>query len=317
MNEKFLLGDAYSKVQLADSLNEPQIKNVREGIYFSTTEKICLLFVDLEKDGKETRFHFNNYFEGDFFHWDTQTTKHIESPSVKRITNFEVTPCLFCRVKPKDKSKTLAYIYCGKLEYQFYEKGTSYPSHLIFQSNDFNDLTTNQDLIEIYTWRPASIGKNSSTKIDLSKTISKKRKASYKRPNETERTGLVTSRVGQGYYRQEILAKWGNTCPVTNCSIKEILISSHIVSWSESNDDERLDPENGILLSPNADALFDKHIISFDETGKIIISKLVDKSIILNLGIDLNRKIKVTLGMIKYLKRHLKKLREKEIIKNL
>jgi hypothetical protein len=313
MTAKFLFGNTYTKTQISEALSEPQIANVREGIHFSTTEKICLLFVDLEKDGKEKRFHFNNYFEGDFFHWDTQTTKHINSPSVKRITDFEVVPHLFCRVRPKLKSKTLPYIYCGELEYQFFEKGTAYPSHLIFQSTDFDELTGSEELIEIYAWRPATAGQKSSTKIDLSKIISKKRKASYKKPTETERKGLVTSRVGQGYYRQEILTKWGNTCPLTACCVKEILISSHIVSWAESSDDERLDPENGILLSPNADALFDKHLISFNDDGTLLVSRLINPAILEGLGLVLDAIIVVSDEMKKYLKRHRAKLKIKEI----
>ena len=57
----------------------------------------------------------------------------------------------------------------------------------------------------------------------------------------------------------------------TNCSILKILIASHIVPWKEASDNERLDVENGILLSPTIDALFDKHLISFNDDGSIII----------------------------------------------
>ena len=45
--------------------------------------------------------------------------------------------------------------------------------------------------------------------------------------------------------------------------IKSILISSHILPWSQCNDEQKLDVDNGILLSPNVDSLFDKYLISF------------------------------------------------------
>ena len=83
----------------------------------------------------------------------------------------------------------------------------------------------------------------------------------YNIPNKTERKGLVISRVGQGYYRKKLLKRWGFKCAVTNSSIERILIASHILPWSKSNNAQRLDIGNGILLSPNLDALFDKHII--------------------------------------------------------
>ena len=114
----------------------------------------------------------------------------------------------------------------------------------------------------------------------------------------------MVSRVGQGYYRQQIIEKWNGSCPVTKSNLKSILISSHIVPWSESNDEERLDVENGILLSPNIDSLFDKHLISFEDDGSILISEKVDLSNRGSLNIHDEIKIPVTEGMKKYLKRH-------------
>ena len=126
----------------------------------------------------------------------------------------------------------------------------------------------------------------------------------YLKPNTTERRGLVTSRVGQGIYRQKIIEKWGGRCPITNCSILSILISSHIVPWSKSNDDERLDVDNGILLSPLYDSLFDRHLISFEDDGKLLLSSKLETQEIIDLGIDRNSVIPVSNGMRKYLKRH-------------
>lgn len=123
-------------------------------------------------------------------------------------------------------------------------------------------------------------------------------------PNRTERRGLVTSRVGQGNYRQKIIEKWGGKCPITNCSILTILISSHIVPWSKSNNRERLDVENGILLSPLYDSLFDRHLISFNDEGELLVSHKLKESDIDELNIKIDSKIPVSNGMKDYLKRH-------------
>lgn len=102
----------------------------------------------------------------------------------------------------------------------------------------------------------------------------------YKIPNETERKGLVTSRIGQGAYRKSVLYRWDFKCAVTDHNNSQILIASHIHPWKDSSNDERLDVDNGILLSPTYDALFDKHLISFENNGKIILSdKLQDYNI--------------------------------------
>jgi predicted restriction endonuclease len=149
------------------------------------------------------------------------------------------------------------------------------------------------------------------SKISKQGSISAKRRTNYKKPNETERKGLVTSRVGQGYYRQQIIEKWDGKCAISKTDILPILIASHIVSWSESNDDERLDVENGILLSPLYDALFDKHLISFDATGGIIISDALTHENLTKLGLSKDTRIQITEGMLPYLAKHFSRMAAK------
>lgn len=129
------------------------------------------------------------------------------------------------------------------------------------------------------------------------------------KPSTTERKGLVTSRVGQGYYRQEILQRFERKCAVTEVNSEELLIASHIVPWRDSNEFERLDVNNGILLSPTYDALFDKHLISFEDDGQIVLSGDSSLNIFSALGVSGNEKIKVFEGMKPYLSRHRENLR--------
>ncbi len=305
--DKLLIGEYYSKKDLSKIFDNPNIEKIREGIY-NQTESETFFFVDLEKKGKEERFHFDDFFEGDYFHWDSQTTQHIDTPKIKEIVNGTRIPHLLIRISPKVKSVTQPFIYCGRLKYIEYEKGTYKPVHIIFQNIDYQDNTNNEGLLEVYSWKPNKIGKTTKSKISKRNIISKERKINYSKPNKTERSGLITSRVGQGYYRQVIREKWGNKCPVTGCEMIRILISSHIVSWSESNDNERLDVDNGILLSPNVDSLFDRHLISFTDTGKLLLSEKIDSTELHKLGINSDIIIPVSEGMKKYLKRHREKL---------
>ncbi len=125
------------------------------------------------------------------------------------------------------------------------------------------------------------------------------------KPNITERSGLVTSRVGQGAYRKRIIHRWEYKCAVTNFNKLEILIASHIVPWSQSNDTERLDVHNGILLSPTYDALFDKHLITFDNKGKIILSDNIEKAAYQKIGVTGNEQIHdLSEYNLQYLDRH-------------
>jgi len=127
----------------------------------------------------------------------------------------------------------------------------------------------------------------------------------FRKPNKTERTGLVTSRVGQGAYRKSIIIRWEYKCAVSGFNNLKILIASHIVPWSDANDNERLDVHNGILLSPTYDALFDKHLISFDNNGKILLSDQIDIDAYHKIGVTGTEKIqKLSHYNLEYLIRH-------------
>ena len=113
----------------------------------------------------------------------------------------------------------------------------------------------------------------------------------YNKPNVTERKGLITSRVGQGAYRKSIIHRWEYRCAVTGYDKPEILIASHILPWKESSDFERLDVNNGILLSPTYDALFDRHLVSFENSGKIILSNKIEIKAYQRIGVTGAEKI--------------------------
>lgn len=126
-------------------------------------------------------------------------------------------------------------------------------------------------------------------------------------PTVTERSGLVTSRVGQGAYRKRIIHRWEYKCAVTNFNKLDILIASHIVPWSKATDHERLDVNNGLLLSPTYDALFDKHLVTFDNNGKIILSDKIEFSAYQKIGITGKEKID---GLSEYNHHYLQKHQE-------
>jgi len=90
---------------------------------------------------------------------------------------------------------------------------------------------------------------------------------------ETTRKALIDARRGQGKFRQDLDERWGQSCAVTNCSIREVLRTSHIKPWAISSAEDRLNPENGLLLLANLDILFEKGFISFDDHGRMIVSK--------------------------------------------
>ena len=92
--------------------------------------------------------------------------------------------------------------------------------------------------------------------------------------SETTKKELIDARIGQGKFRSKLIEYW-KCCAVTNVSLLSILKASHIKPWAVSTNQERLDKFNGLLLSPNLDALFDQGYISFNDDGEIMVSPLI------------------------------------------
>ena len=128
--------------------------------------------------------------------------------------------------------------------------------------------------------------------------------------SETEREQLVMSRVGQGRYRENVLLV-EKSCRITGVDAPTHLRASHIKPWRLSADDERLDGENGLMLSPHVDHLFDNGFISFKHTGEILVAQNLPTDIAERWRLNLERPVgSFTAKQRQYLEFHRDKLNE-------
>ena len=88
----------------------------------------------------------------------------------------------------------------------------------------------------------------------------------------------VKTRVNQNLFRRIVLNNYSNTCAISGINQSELLIASHIIPWSE-NEQERLNPQNGLCLSSLYDSAFDKFLIGIDDNFKVVISPFMKKNI--------------------------------------
>lgn len=124
--------------------------------------------------------------------------------------------------------------------------------------------------------------------------------------NETEKQTLIKARVGQGIYRQNLMKKYDYKCIVTGIDKKKLLVASHIKPWAICENEERIDTENGLLLSANMDRLFDSGLISFTDKGQMMISAFVGDANISRLHISNGIKVNLhaTARLLAYLEYH-------------
>lgn len=123
-------------------------------------------------------------------------------------------------------------------------------------------------------------------------------------------TTTTSSRRGQNRFKRFLIKKSQIDgvckCAIPGCNIigEQYLIASHILPWQKSTAQEKVDPNNGLLLCPNHDLLFDIRAFSFDSDGRIMISdKLNDQNI---KAFGLNRDIVLDLSeqKSKYMSKH-------------
>ncbi len=123
---------------------------------------------------------------------------------------------------------------------------------------------------------------------------------------ETEKTALIRARRGQGIFKQNVMIL-EKACRITKVENHIHLIGSHIKPWRDSNNDERLDGENGLLLTPSIDHLFDQGFISFENNGRVLVSPVADPMSLNRMGVRTEEDINVgdfSSGQKRYLEFH-------------
>ncbi|MDY7394868.1 HNH endonuclease [Aureibaculum sp. 2210JD6-5] len=111
---------------------------------------------------------------------------------------------------------------------------------------------------------PSEIDEVSKVKNDIENTYFEK----LKNINETDKSSIVSQRVGQDTLRKFILQLYNNKCAMCDVDAVEVLTVSHIVPWS-ADESIRLEPENAILLCGLHDLAFDKRLITINDNFSI------------------------------------------------
>jgi len=102
---------------------------------------------------------------------------------------------------------------------------------------------------------------------------------------ETDRLAIIRARIGQGLFKERV-GQIESRCRITGVENPAHLVASHCKPWRDSNNEERLNGENGLLLTPSIDHLFDRGFIGFEDNGKLIISSVAHRPSLQRMGID-------------------------------
>jgi len=233
------IGQLYDRPTLAELWGYASHHALSRGVFTPRDSPYIILFVTHDKQQTLTQYH--DELEEDLLFWEGEQG-HGNDQRIIDAAQQVSTVHLFYRDRHHSP-----FIYHGPLQLVSYDLRSDKPSRFVFQV-----LARAMTVPEPPTDRIAE-------------------PSSVATPLTTERQALIDSRLGQGRFRQQLLQLWGG-CAVTGAQNERVLRASHIKPWRASDNPERLDPYNGLLLVPNLDIVFDAGLVTFNREGWIMLS---------------------------------------------
>jgi putative restriction endonuclease len=216
------------------------------GVFTPRDVNVLVLFVTKEKQNSQTQY--NDFIDGKYLFWEGEE-KHASDQRIVGARAAGTPIQLFYR----DVHHT-PFVYLGEISLVDCVERIDKPSEFLFslQALDFYTTISVNDQAEMPIFNHSML-------------------------EATEKMILGKGRLGQARFRKDVIRLWGS-CAVTGFQNITVLKASHIKPWNSSSDDEKLDPFNGLLLLPNFDTLFDLGLISFEDNGKMLVSRQITQS---------------------------------------
>ncbi|MBN8413978.1 HNH endonuclease [Halomonas litopenaei] len=230
-------GERYERPQLSEHWGFKSFQAISRGVVTPKDSKFIVLFVTKEKQSALTQYH--DHIEGNRLYWEGERKHGSDNRIVSAHSNGDEIHLFYRDIHHSP------FEYFGEIFLEEFELLENSPSRFVFtfhytvEQNPFIDVEAHSEELD---------GLES-----------------------TERQAIISSRVGQGAFRAGVISLWRG-CAVTGVKKCDFLRASHIKPWRESSNAERLDPMNGLLLTPTLDHLFDAGFISFDDGGQMLIS---------------------------------------------
>jgi len=265
------IGKNYDRPHLAELWGYKGFQAISRGVVTPANSNFIILFVTKEKQQALTQYR--DFIDGDVLFWEGEEGHRTDLRIARSSSSIDAIH-LFYRERHHSP-----FVYYGEIHLINYRVNTTRPSEFEFSVRRDSGIADIFDEIE-------------------------SRESDYSSLDKTEKDAVVKSRIGQGIFRDRLIDLW-KACSVTDIENLVLLRASHIKPWKDSTNSERLSQYNGLLLIPNLDHLFDSGLISFNDTGELLISNKLSAMEVDKLGLDKNSKLrKIPVGIKKNLRYH-------------
>jgi superfamily II DNA or RNA helicase/HKD family nuclease len=111
----------YQREEVLAALDFPRMPNsMREGVWYSPDLNVDIFLITAKKseaDYSPTTMYADYPISPDLFHWESQSTTSVQSPTGQRYLNGTSTVLLFVRHEPNDDFGTSPYLFLGPANY--------------------------------------------------------------------------------------------------------------------------------------------------------------------------------------------------------
>src|SRR5215216_6095164 len=250
------IGKKYERPWLAKEWGYRSYRAFAKGVFCPRKSKQIILFVTRIK--QQSLEQYNDYISGEYLFWEGEKGHGHDERIANSSSTVDVIHLFYREIHHSP------FEYRGLVTLVKIATIPGKPTQFVFRL--IHDLSAQDDIL--------------THKKEISNLSS------------TERQAVTKARIGQGIFRQLLLEMWEG-CAVTDIRLPNVLRASHIKPWRFSTNTERLNPYNGLLLLPQYDQLFDRGLVSFDESGGIVRSPAIDGIEPAKLGIDPSDRIRL------------------------
>jgi superfamily II DNA or RNA helicase len=115
----------YQREEILAALDFPRNPNsMREGVWYSQDKNVDAFLITLKKsesDYSPSTMYRDYPISPTLFHWESQSTTSLASPTGQRYVHGTSTVLLFARAEPKDEFGTSAYLFLGQGQHVSHE----------------------------------------------------------------------------------------------------------------------------------------------------------------------------------------------------
>lgn len=262
-----VFGNEYSRAQMAEAGDVAPPTGPRDPHWSNGLVRFSnatLLLVTLEKDDGG----YDDRFEGEQFHWQSQYRQTRTSKALVDIKNGSVSALLFVRIFAKRRKTAEAFHYLGEVSLKSMEGDQ--PVDCVFDVKE--SLQGRSDSIDqILRWRPLEPADELGAALFQAREGAEQETESLNgQDRRSKELRAIYVRRGQRAFRRKLLKAYGNACAVTGCKITELLEAAHI---SPYRGDHTNKVGNGLLLRADLHTLFDLGLLWINEQFTVEVAK--------------------------------------------